>query len=178
MYPVYIYMYISAWISRLQYHTGSWWWITNHHDVWLWGWGKNEPKTKLVSSNVYFFSFFSCWRCRNMWKRLTVTCFLSKSFTFKSGPLGLVLSQFDTMKRVRQADDLWRETKHRPELDTERNASQRVEKRNSEKAVGEGWAEETSRHDIESRSNEGRPVKMSQHSSWLGGIFAKDACQR
>ena len=58
------------------------------------------------------------------------------------------------------------------------NASQRVGRRNSEKAVGdERWrravgsrhrtAEETSWHEIGSSSSEGRSVKMSQHSSWF-----------
>ena len=37
---------------------------------------------------------------------------------------------------------------------------------------------ETSRHEIGSKSSEGRPVKMSQHSSWLCGNYAKDARQR
>ena len=79
----------------------------------------------------------------------------------------------------------WRETKQRPENrdlpetgSRQGNASRRVGRRNPEKAVGDGrrWgavgsrhrtAEETSRHETESSGSEGRPVKMSQHSSWF-----------
>ena len=35
-------------------------------------------------------------------------------------------------------------------------------------------AEKTSQHEIESRISEGRPVKMSQHSSWLCRNFARN----
>ena len=50
-----------------------------------------------------------------------------------------------------------------------------------EKGLAKGDAEgqstpeaaETSRHEIGSRSSEGRPVKMSQHSSWLVEISQK-----
>ena len=61
------------------------------------------------------------------------------------------------------------------------NASQGVRRKNSEKAVGDGrrrgavgsrhrTAEETSRHEIGSSSSKGRPVKMTQHSSWFAEI--------
>ena len=77
----------------------------------------------------------------------------------------------------------WCETKQRPEFEIFDEAGQgNTSQSNWKKEPREGsWrraAEETSRHEIESRSNEGRPVKMSQHSSWLCGNFAKDACQR
>ena len=59
-----------------------------------------------------------------------------------------------------------------------------VGRRNPQKAVGDGrgrravgsrhrTAEETSRHEIGSSSSDGRPVKMSQHSSWLVEISEK-----
>ena len=81
---------------------------------------------------------------------------------------------FPTLSRDLKTTGSWQE-----------NAGQRkVGRRNPQKEVGEEWrrggsrhrtAEETSRHVIESRSSEGRPVKMSQHSSWLCGNFEKDA---
>ena len=61
---------------------------------------------------------------------------------------------------------------------------ERVGKRNPERRVGEGrrrravasrqrTAAETSRREKGSRGSEGRPVKMSQHSSWLVEISQK-----
>ena len=56
------------------------------------------------------------------------------------------------------------------------NASRRVGTRNPEEAVGEGWREwavdtgqqsDQSAWEIGSSRSEGRPVKMSQHSSWV-----------
>ena len=57
----------------------------------------------------------------------------------------------------------------RPEVG--REGQWEVGPRNSEKAVSDGPStldsRETSRHERESRVSEGRPVKMSQHSSWV-----------
>ena len=82
----------------------------------------------------------------------------------------------------------WHETKQRPEPaifnaigSGQGNARERergVGQRNPEKSVGDGLgrravgsrhrtAEETSRHEIESSITEGRPVKISPHSSWF-----------
>ena len=76
----------------------------------------------------------------------------------------------------------WRETKQMPELkiSTRPEVGKGTPVWSSKKEpTGGSWrkvtqkgsrhrtAEETSRHEIESSSSEGRPVKMSQHSSWL-----------
>ena len=87
------------------------------------------------------------------------------------------------MKGVRQADDLFVDfgakpskglsSRSRRDRKWARERESELEEGTHRKAVGEGWrrgavdTEETNRHEIGSRSSEGRPVKMSQHSSWL-----------
>ena len=103
----------------------------------------------------------------------------------------------DTMKRVRQVDNLFvcfgakpnkglssrsrRDRKWARERRSERSWKKEPRegswRRVTQKGRRQQTAEESSRHEIGSRSSEGRPVKMSQHSSWLCGNFAKDARQ-
>ena len=72
----------------------------------------------------------------------------------------------------------WKWARERQSEEMEKETQRRRWRRVTQSGGRQRTAEETSRHEKVSRSSEGRPVKMSQHSSWLCGNFAKDARQR
>ena len=141
---------------------------------------RNEPKIHVICYIILTRQF----------SPLSLVTYCQNTLSFKSVWSVFLILVFLYFLWVWQADDRFVCFGAKPNKDLSprsstwpevgKGARERVGRRNP---LGRSWrrvtqrgsrhwtAEETSRHEIGSRSSEGRPVKMSQHSSWLCGNF-------